>query len=88
LEKVNEHFLSRLKTGDRVFKYKKLHPDEADNYILYSVVEIDKNGEVELMNIFDKEEKTKKINTGDMLKDGCWWFNPVFEDNEKKKIPE
>ena len=86
LEKVDKHFLRRLKTGDRIFRYKKLHPDEADNYILYSVVEIDKNDEVELMNIFDKEEKIKRISPDDMLKDGYWWFNPVFEDDEEVKI--
>jgi hypothetical protein len=75
MRKADAPFLENIKRGDRIFKYK-----EGDKYTLYTVLEKPASQEVILTNIFDKKEKLKKLSFSELIADGSWWYNPLFEN--------
>jgi hypothetical protein len=78
MKPVDELFLKNLQTGDRMFNYKKTAGKEKD-YILYTVLKTLKNDEIILINSFDEKEEKKQISFRQIIKDKCWWFNPLFQ---------
>lgn len=76
MEKIDEHFLKTLDKGGRIFKYNK--HSNGEDYLLYTVEKkLDKDN-FELMNVFDKKEKTITIRAEQIIKEDCWFFNPSF----------
>jgi hypothetical protein len=83
MKKVNEDFLGTLDVGSRIFKYNKPVKDkesknDADDYILYTVISLKQADRIELMNIFDKEETSLKISIKELLGSDHWFYNPEF----------
>jgi hypothetical protein len=76
MKNVNKGFLQKLDKGGRIFKFKK--DGEGDDYILYTVEKKTSVNNFELMNAFDEKEKIKKISSAEIIKEGCWFFNPSF----------
>jgi hypothetical protein len=68
---VDARFLGRLKAGDRLF-----HFSSADNYTLYSVVELSTEQEVILLGAFDEAEKKKRVTHAQLLS-GEWKHDPT-----------
>lgn len=68
---VDARFLGRLKVGDRLFYF-----SSADEYTLYSVVELPTAREVVLLGAFDEGETKKKVTHAELLS-GKWKHDPT-----------
>ena len=78
--RVDNHFLKSLRVGSRIFKYKK--NDGSGDYILYTVLSLERGEGLVLINPFDKKEKPLKIAKQKLLSDPHWHYNPEFTERE------